>query len=159
MGRLGEKELNRCELLYTFDPDFPASLDTLLRPADVFGGVWTTTELLESRRLPRDVALFVNDMFGTRIASTHAPTAAPTVEVRLPSSWRALHETLKDELRPGTFVLVDRKKNNRVLKDFINAASADGVRVHVHASSMFTISSPPPPTTSRSGNSRAENSS
>ena len=59
-------------------------------------------------------------------------TAAPTVEVRLPSSWRALHETLKDELRPGTFVLVDRKKNNRVLKDFINAASADGVRVHVH---------------------------
>ncbi len=123
---------DRMQLIYTFDPDFPASTDTLLRPEALFGGTWKTLRMQSSRRIPRDVASFVNDMFGTGLSSSHEATSTPTVEVRVPSSWRNLYEVLKHDLTPGAFVLVDRKKNNRPLKDLINTGSRHGVLFHVH---------------------------
>ena len=62
---------DRHQLVYDFDPDFPASLDLLLRPEALLGGAaaWERTVLATSHRLTPPVAALVNAVFGTAIQS------------------------------------------------------------------------------------------
>ena len=68
------------QLVYSFDPAFPATLDTLLWPEEAFGGdEWEREALLHSHRLTRPMAALVNAVFGTEI---EAARDGPPVEVR-----------------------------------------------------------------------------
>lgn len=134
---------DRHQLVYDFDPDFPATLDTLLAPERALGSAgaeWARAELHESRRLTRPMATFVNAVFGTTIRSARD---GPPVEVRAPRSVFDLYACLSDVIAQetaeegdkasrGVMILTDRKRGNRPLLALINAASRGGARVAVH---------------------------
>lgn len=123
---------DRNQLIYDFDEDFPATLDTLLRPQLAFGGEWEHVDMSASRRLTAPIARFVNAVFGTHI---EAKKDGPAVEVRAPASAFGLADTLRDLLVDAdhsTLLLVDRKRGNRPLRTLLNALSREGRRVCVH---------------------------
>ena len=119
------------QLIYDFDPAFPASLAALRQPARAFGpgAGWERATLCTSYRLTQPCAAFVNALFGTRI---EAVRAGPPVEVRAAASpWR-LAEALDDLASDGILLLVDRKNGNRGLRELLNSWSRRGVRLRVH---------------------------
>lgn len=132
---------DRRQLIYDFDPDFPASLDTLLEPERAFGGKdWRTYTLTHTRRLTAPMANFVNAMFGCSIASIREDFEDPLpVEIRAPkrSAFR-MAEMLQDVVEEATscgrsvLLLVDRKRGNRPLISLLNTWSREGRRVFVH---------------------------
>ena len=126
---------DRHQLVYDFDDEFPATLDTLLHPGAAMGGVWERAVLNTSHRLTAQMATLVNSVFGSKIEATRD---GPPVEVRAPKSAFALHQALRDlfEEKGGglgdTLLLVDRKRGNRPLRVLLNALSRDGHALHVH---------------------------
>lgn len=157
---------DRNQLVYDFDEDFPASLDTLLRPENVFpledqaAHPWTREIRNDSYRLTPPMARFVNKVFGTRIRGLRGEgTPASAVEVRAPASVFDLYACLKDVFEdvaeePSILLLTDRKRGNRPLRNLLNAISRAGTRqVRVHGvdperkrgreSSASSSSSPP----------------
>ena len=131
---------DRNQLVYDFDDDFPATLDTLVAPERALGCVdeapWVRAELSESRRLTRPMAAFVNALFGTTIRSSKD---GPPVEVRAPRSVFDLFACLGDVFAEAqasgggpVLVLSDRRRGNRPLRGLLNAASRAGARVSVH---------------------------
>ena len=148
---------DRHQLVYDFDPDFPASLDLLLRPEALLGGgPWERALLATSHRLTPPVAALVNAVFGTAIASAGdgaggggggGGAAAPEVEVRAPRTAFALHEALRDvltaEAAPRTLLLVDRRAGNRPLRALLNELSRAGVPLHLHGVDADEGGAPP----------------
>ena len=130
---------DRNQLVYDFDEDFPASLDTLLHPERLLGGgTWTRTQLLSSHRLTGPMAAFANAIFGTSICGVRD---GPPVEVRVPKSAFDLHAALADlfEEEDDVLLLVDRKRNNRPLRALLNTVSRAGThRVRVHGTDAET---------------------
>ena len=120
------------QLLYDFDPDFPATLDTLLRPhITVKRGKWAKVDLKESKRITHPACTFVNSVFGTDIVSKKE---GPPVQVRMPKTIYKLKDCLHDvpiRSSGSVFLLVDRRKGNWGLKELLNNLSRDGVSVHV----------------------------
>lgn len=115
------------QLIYDFDPNFPATERTLRDPASSFGdrpGGWTRVTLEDSRRLTSPVATFVNRLFGTHIRGlrTSPSSPSPPVDVRLLASPSHVLSCLADVVDGphSVLVLVDRKKNNYVLRTFLN---------------------------------------
>lgn len=131
---------DRNQLVYDFDEAFPASLDTLLRPANVFPSTatelgWVHHALRRSHRLTRPMVGLVNAMFDEHISSTRS---GPPVSVRSPRSMFRLADVLKDlvagddEGGDEILLIVDRKKGNRPLRAFLNDCSQRGRSVSVH---------------------------
>lgn len=131
---------DRNQLVYDFDVEFPATLDTLLAPERALGSVgetpWVRAELSESRRLTRPMAAFANALFGTTIRSSKD---GPPVEIRTPRSAFDLFACLGDVFATAqasggdpVLVLSDRRRGNRPLRSLLNAASRAGARVSVH---------------------------
>lgn len=131
---------DRNQLIYDFDEEFPASLDTLLKPEIAFGhGVhgWHRMEMDTSHRMSKPICEFVNSVFGTTIASLENAPTHPSVEVRTPRSMFALTEVLRDLISPScnvddTLLLVHRKRSNRPLCELLNTLNRTGRRVHMH---------------------------
>ena len=134
---------DRRQLVYDFDPEFPATLTTLLEPETTFGGgaaAWSHVTLTHTRRLTSPMAQFVNAMFGSSIESIREdPQEALPVEVRVPKrSMFHLTELLKDIVEETTtqgntlLILADRKRNNRPLTTLLNSYSRQGKNVFVH---------------------------
>lgn len=121
------------QLVYDFDEDFPATLDTLERPhLGLGGGVWTRVTLQRSSRVTNPMAQLVNRIFGTSIESRRD---GPRVEVRAPRSmYSGLYHCLADVLTgdESVLLLVDRKAGNRALRTLLNTASRKGRAVQVH---------------------------
>lgn len=123
---------DRNQLVYDFDPTFPASLDTLLHAERVFGGTWKHHSLKETHRLTTPMVAVVNHMFGTRISAVHD---GRKVQVRSPTNMFRLYAALEDVVQDPTediLLLVDRKRGNRPLRGFLNDCSRKGHRVSVH---------------------------
>lgn len=122
---------DRNQLVYDFDPNFPASLDALDDPEKVFGVSnipWQRFELNVTHRLTRPMVTFVNAVFGTKLKAIRD---GPPVEVRVPRSLFELDSLLKD-IVPPFLILVDRKKNNRSLRIYLNSLSRKGFSLQVH---------------------------
>jgi hypothetical protein len=122
---------DRNQLVYDFDKDFPATLDTLCEPAACFGteSPWTRVALNASRRLTHATAGFVNAVFGTQIEATRD---GPAVEIRCAqTSFRAI-DAIGDLLTSPMMLLVSHKAGNRALRTLLNTASRRGCDLHVH---------------------------
>ena len=120
---------DRNQLVYDFDPEFPSTLDTLVRPQDAFGGTWSAETLRHSHRLTTVQSQFVNSVFDTDIISTHE---GPMIEICAPRPGK-LYPLLREVLHaPNVLLLVDRKNGNRALKSLLNQCSRDGCNIHVH---------------------------
>jgi len=120
---------DRLQLVYDFDDDFPACLDVLTNPPRaIHPGVWTRVVTNETRRLTRPMCAVVNAMFRTKIFTERE---GPLVEVRCPRSAFGLDAILADLTDPY-LLLVDRRRGNAPLREFLNALSRRGVGVHVH---------------------------
>lgn len=126
---------DRNQLVYDFDEDFPATLQTLQSPAAMFGGghrAWHRVDMDTSHRLTKPVCKFVNSVFNTSIRSARD---GPNVEVRVPRSmYSQLHSSLSDVLKDSSdvLILVPYKHKNRVLRNLLNTLSRSGEDVHVH---------------------------
>lgn len=123
---------DRNQLVYDFDDDFPATLDTLTKPHTMFGGpLWERITLHKSSRLTKQMALFINSVFGTYIDSTKE---GPLIDVRSPRNlYSGLYDTLVDVFEEGqVLLLVDRKNGNRPLRNLLNTASRGGHVVNIH---------------------------
>ena len=139
---------DRDQLLYDFDPDFPATLGTLLEteatlapPSPASPRKWRRFVLPHSHRLQPHVAWAVNAVFGTDIRPSPEVLARakgdppPLVEIISPSTSFDLRPCLSHVLarERGVLVLVDRKKGNRPLRSLVNARARDDPRsVFVH---------------------------
>lgn len=127
---------DRNQLVYDFDEQFPATLDTLLRPEAVFGGTWTYERMDVSHRLSPPIATFVNAVFGTSIRAANADGDHAVVEVHAPKTPYKLFEQLRGVLTEApseTLLLVHRRAGNRPLRALLNQMSRHtGVPVHVH---------------------------
>ena len=129
---------DRNQLIYDYDPNFPACLDVLTRPnAHVRKGVvWKRVVASVSRRLPPPVASLVSDLFGVAIKSdtslVHADTPPPMVEVRTPTSMYRLAQELCDLKEIPHLLLVDRRRKNGPLRALLNEWSREGVVMNVH---------------------------
>lgn len=138
---------DRNQLVYDFDQDYPASLDTLLHTERVFGGAqWVRAKLTETHRLTAPICSFVNSIFGTRMRGVRDGAA---VEVRCPKNIFELFGVVKDVLceEQNVLILVDRKKNNRPLRALLNTVSRRGThRVRVHGYDAETKHQEQPPT-------------
>ena len=143
------------QMIYDFDPMFPAS-DGLLRRSEEMlpynRRPWFRTRTDTTHRLTRRMVALVNEVFGTKLVSSkdgggasagsHAPETRlfPEVEVRQPKSMFRLKDCLSDLLGvqtavsggQGFLLLVDRKRGNRPLIGFVNECSRLGVGVTVH---------------------------
>lgn len=121
---------DRNQLVYDFDDDFPASLDVLCTPqTSVVPGRWMRVLANESRRLTGPMCTMVNEMFGTSIQSDRE---GPPVEIRCPRSSFQLSEAISDLLDTSFLLLVDRRRNNRPLREFLNTLSRRSITMHVH---------------------------
>ena len=129
---------DRNQLVYDFDPSFPASLATLDSPHILLGGTrdeWTREEMTVSHRMTHECAMLVNFLFGSKI---RADRPGPPVEIRSPGRgfYTGLYACLSDVLLPeenDILLLVDRKSGNRPLKTLLNRLSRAGrKRIHVH---------------------------
>lgn len=127
---------DRNQLIYDYDPNFPACLDVLSRPnAHVRKGVaWSRVVASVSRRLPPPVASLVSDLFGVVIKSNvvYNGTSPPVVEVRTPTSMYRLAQELHDLKEIPHLLLVDRRKKNGPLRALLNTWSREGVVMNVH---------------------------
>jgi hypothetical protein len=128
---------DRNQLIYDYDPNFPACLDVLTRPnAHVRKGVaWNRVVASVSRRLPPPVASLVSDLFGVAIKSDavyNNNTPSPMVEVRTPSSMFRLAQELCDLKEVPHLLLVDRRRKNGPLRALLNEWSREGVMMNVH---------------------------
>lgn len=131
---------DRNQLIYDYDPNFPACLDVLTCPnAHVRKGVvWNRVVASVSRRLPPPVASLISDLFGVVVrsdtASSHSNgvTAAPIVEVRTPTSMYRLAQELHDLKEVPHLLLVDRRRRNGPLRALLNEWSREGVVMNVH---------------------------
>jgi hypothetical protein len=131
---------DRNQLIYDYDPNFPACLDVLTRPnAHVRRGVvWNRVVASVSRRLPPPVASLVSDLFGVVIKSdtaslrSNGDTPPPTVEVRTPTSMYRLAQELDDFKEIPHLLLVDRRRKNGPLRALLNKWSREGVLMNVH---------------------------
>lgn len=119
------------QLVYDFDPDFPATLTTLKTPHVAFGGSWSRVRLHRSHRLTKPMCVFVNRLFGTCIESDRD---GPEVDVRSPvNMYTDLYDAIEDTLDgDDVLLLTDRKRGNRALKNMLNLASRRGKEVHIH---------------------------
>ena len=126
---------DRAQLIYDFDPDYPASLQLLDAPHELLGGkeAWHHVTLDVSYRLTHPIASLVNAVFGTSIV---AKKEGPVVEVRTASSAFKLADVLRDVLgdkdNDDLLLLVDRRRGNRPLQTLLNTLSREGRKVHVH---------------------------
>lgn len=129
---------DRNQLIYDYDPNFPACLDVLTRPnAHVRKGVaWNRVVASVSRRLPPPVASLVSDLFGVVIKSdtalAHSGAPPPMVEVRTPTSMYRLAQELHDLRETPHLLLVDRRRRNDPLRALLNEWSRQGVVMNVH---------------------------
>jgi hypothetical protein len=131
---------DRNQLIYDYDPNFPACLDVLTRPnAHVRKDVaWNRVVASVSRRLPPPVASLISDLFGVAIKSDTAllrnngDTPAPMVEVRTPTSMYRLAKELHDLKETPHLLLVDRRRKNGPLRALLNEWSRQGVVMNVH---------------------------
>lgn len=130
---------DRNQLIYDYDPNFPACLDVLTRPnAHVRKGVaWNRVVASVSRRLPPPVASLVSDLFGVVIKSDTAVSRSgtsppPMVEVRTPTSMYRLAQELHDLKDVPHLLLVDRRRKNGPLRALLNEWSRQGVVMNVH---------------------------
>lgn len=128
---------DRNQLIYDYDPNFPACLDVLTRPnVHVRTGVaWNRVVASVSRRLPPPVATLVSDLFGVTIKSDrmlHADTPPLMVEVRVPTSMYRITQELRDLKNVPHLLLVDRRRRNGPLRAFLNEWSREGVVMNVH---------------------------
>jgi hypothetical protein len=126
---------DRMQLIYDFDPDFPATEDTLLNPEHAFYGnePWNKLVLSQSHRLTLPMAMLTHSMFGTAIHSTRD---GQPVDVRVGNVFN-LYELIRDiteeeDSHTNVMILVDRKKSNRALCLLLNKLSENGCNVHVH---------------------------
>lgn len=134
---------DRHQLVYDFDPEFPASLDVLTRPqhAVLAGVAWKQVVIRKTHRLLDTTTDFVNAVFGTALKSARPSATGPSVQVRCPRSAFALKEAL-DELmqaHPSLLLLAHRRRGNRPLRDLLNAWSRDGVSIYCPG-----VDAPPP---------------
>ena len=125
---------DRAQLIYDFDPDYPASLQLLDAPHELLGGdAWHHVTLDVSHRLTKPIASVVNAVFGTSIV---AEKDGPVVEVRTaPSAFKlvdVLRDVLSEEQNEDLLLLVDRRRGNRPLQTLLNTLSREGRKVHVH---------------------------
>ena len=132
---------DRNQLIYDYDPNFPACLDVLTRPnAHVRKGVaWNRVVASVSRRLPPSVASLVSDLFGVTIKSdvvhnnnNNNTLPPPMVEVRTPTSMFRLAQELRDLKEVPHLLLVDRRRKNGPLRALLNEWSREGVMMNVH---------------------------
>lgn len=130
---------DRNQLIYDYDPNFPACLDVLTRPnAHVRKGVaWNRVVASVSRRLPPPVASLVSDLFGVTIRSDVVHNNSnnlhpPMVEVRTPTSMFRLAQELRDLKEVPHLLLVDRRRKNGPLRALLNEWSREGVTMNVH---------------------------
>tara|TARA_B110001450_G_scaffold24556_1_gene21722 strand:- start:400 stop:1989 length:1590 start_codon:yes stop_codon:yes gene_type:complete len=128
---------DRNQLIYDYDPNFPACLDVLTRPnVHVRKGVaWNRVVASVSRRLSPPVASLVSDLFGVTIRSavmTDTGAPPPLVEVRTPTSMYRLAQELCDLKEVPHLLLVDRRKRNGPLRALLNEWSRQGVLMNVH---------------------------
>lgn len=116
---------DRNQLVYDFDPDFPACLDTLLHPEKAFKTErpWKREVLSASHRLTVPMAGLVNATFGTSI---QASKKGSSVEVRCPASMFKLDAVLRDVWDDHPMILVDRMAGNRPLRALLNVLSCEG---------------------------------
>lgn len=126
---------DRMQLIYDFDPDFPATEDTLLNPEQAFGGgqEWTKIVLSQSHRLTRPMASLARLTFGTDIHSTRHGLP---VEVRVGNAFKLFHlledVMMEEGIQENMMLLVDKKKSNRPLCLLLNELSKHGMNIHVH---------------------------
>lgn len=125
---------DRMQLIYDFDPDFPATEETLLSPRSVFGGEWTGVSLRHTFRLTDTMAPIVRSLFGVDIVSTCK--GGEKVEVIAANQYRLFdslkHILLADDAPDKLLLLVDKKRGNRPLCNLLNALSEKGKKVNVH---------------------------
>jgi len=127
---------DRNQLLYDFDPDAPATLETLQTPWNPFGNAeaeWSSLHMRTTHRLTHAVTSLVNAVFRTSIVCTRT---GPPIEVRAPRNmWTDLYDLLRDVLEgdDDVLLLVDYKNGNTALRRLLNTVSRAGSkRVHVH---------------------------
>ena len=127
---------DRNQLIYDYDPNFPACLDVLTRPnIHVRKGVaWKRVVASTSHRLPSPVASIVSDIFGVTIRSAVMDTTRPPplVEVRTPTSMYRLAHELQDLKGIPHLLLVDRRRRNGPLRALLNNWSREGLLMNVH---------------------------
>lgn len=128
---------DRMQLIYDFDPDFPATEETLLKPEKAFGmygSPWESIVLTQSHRLTRPMAILARSVFDIDIHSVRDGCA---VEVRMGNAFKwfdLLKDVLLDDAtaHERVMLLVDKKKSNRGLCLLLNELSRHGVGLHVH---------------------------
>ena len=128
---------DRMQLIYDFDPDFPATEETLLEPEKAFGTQgesWEKVILTQSHRLTRPMAILARSVFDIDIHSVREGCA---VEVRMGSAFKwfdLLRDVLLDDpdAHKHVMLLVDKKKSNRGLCLLLNELSRHGMGLHVH---------------------------
>ena len=143
---------DRNQLVYDFDPDAPATLETLESPSTVFApdvvrtnddhdadddptSKWSSFVLTTSYRLTAPIATLVNAVFRTSIVAAGVGTPLP-VDVRAPKNmWTGLYDVLRDVLEADDdlLLLVDYKNGNTALRKLLNTVSRRGsmcVRIH-----------------------------
>jgi hypothetical protein len=123
---------DRNQLVYDFDPEFPASLDVLTTPHRFVRrhGPWMRVVANVSYRLNDANARFVNALFGTAVVGRNHHDCA--VEVRCPTSLFALSDELADVAAHPFLLLVHRRRGNAPLRNALNHWSRAGRRIHVH---------------------------
>ncbi len=126
---------DRMQLIYDFDPDFPATEDTLLNPERAFYGdeSWEKIVLSQSHRLTSPMAALARVTFGTNI---HSSRDGHPVEIRVGNVFKLyelIHDITEEEnSQSNVMILVDKKKSNRPLCLLLNELSKHGRKVHVH---------------------------
>ena len=127
---------DRNQLLYDFDPDAPATLETLESPWTAFGSMqaeWSSVHMRMTHRLTQPITTLVNSVFRTSIVCERT---GPPIDVRVPRNmWTDLHDLLRDVLEgdDDLLLLVDYKNGNTALRRLLNTVSRSGSkRVHVH---------------------------
>ena len=124
---------DRQQLIYDFDPDFPASLEFMLSPSKLLAGVkeWRRHSLTISHRLSSNICDVVNHIFETKLQSAREDNAK--IDVRVPKSvWKSF-ESIEDVLREEKSVLLlTTERRNRSLCTLLSTVSQAGFNVAVH---------------------------
>ena len=103
---------DRMQLIYNFDPDFPATEDTLLNPERAFYGdeSWEKIVLSQSHRLTSPMAALARVTFGTNI---HSSRDGHPVEIRVGNVFKLyelIHDITEEEnSQSNVMILVDKK--------------------------------------------------
>lgn len=128
---------DRHQLLYDFDPTFPASLQLLCETATLIPRKWKWMQFARTWRLTPPVAELVHDIFRVPdLTSALADDGShPPIEVRTPRSRYDLVPALRDlfEDEPSVLVLANVRKNNHALRLLSNHCARGGRKVHVHS--------------------------